>query len=384
MNNKKFSKNMVNNFLNQKKYIFIIIFSILIYVYIRDGIVNVPVEDLDIPAGIGIHVIPKGKNSVEYQIPISFYNYGEDMKISTLTHTGTAGTIAETRERRQVFSNKKLILGIERIIILSEEFSEFGIDHIIHTMFRNPLINDTGLVAVCKGDPKEILSFQVPDYPSSSDYITAMLESSTKFNFFSDNYKFMDLYVRVDSEGRSLVLPYVELKGEQLQITGLALFKKDKMVNKIDLAESKTLNMLRENKVKGVLKLQENSKEYLTYYATTKRKVRCEKKGDKYTFFIDLSLNGDIAENHLYHDIRENDKTMKKFESEMNEYVQRISNNFIEKMQNDYKVDCLELGRVAAAKYGRHKEIDWDEIVSNADIEVKVNVSVDKMGRGDY
>ncbi|WBW98347.1 Ger(x)C family spore germination protein [Oceanirhabdus sp. W0125-5] len=384
MSKKKLENNMVSNFINNKKYIFVIIFTIMIYVYIRDGIVNVPVEDLDIPAGIGIHVIPKGENSVEYQIPISFYNYGEDMRISTLTHTGTAGTIAETRERRQVFSNKKLILGVERIVILSEAFSEFGIHHIIHTMFRNPLINDTGLLAVCKGNPEDVLSFQVPDYPSSSDYITSMIESSTKFNFFSDNYKFMDLYVRVDSEGRSLVLPYVELKGDKLRITGMALFKKDKMVNKISLSESKTMNMLRENKVKGVLKLQQNSKEYLTYYATTKRKVRCEKNDDKYTFFIELSLNGDIAENHLYLDIRENEETMKKFEKEMSEYAERLSYNFIDKMQTYYKVDCLELGRVAAAKYGRHKGIDWDKEVSNADIKVKVSVKVDKMGRGDY
>jgi len=384
MNKKYIANSMISNFLNKKKYMIIIIFTILIYAYIRDGIESVPVENLDIPAGIGVHVIPKGENSVEYKLPISFYNYGEDMKISTLTHTGTAGTIAETRERRQVFSNKKLILGMERIVILSEAFSDFGIEHIIHTMFRNPLINDTGLVAVCKGDPTEILSFQVPDYPSSADYITTMLESATKFNFFSDNYKFMDLYVRVESEGRSLVLPYVELKGEKLQITGMALFKKDKMVNKLSLSESKTLNMLRENKVNGVLKLQENSKEYLTYYATTKRKVRCEKKDDKYTFFIDLYLNGDIAENHLYDDIRENDETMKKFEKEMSAYVERISKNFIEKMQHDYKVDCLELGRVAVAKYGRHKGIDWDQVVSNADIKLKVNVKVDKMGRGDY
>lgn len=331
-----------------------------------------------------MHIIPKGKNSVEYKIPISFYNYGENMKISTLTHTGTAGTIAETRENRQVFSNKRLILGIERMVILSEDFSKFGIHHIIHTMFGNPLINDTGLVSVCKGKPEDILSFQVEGYPSSADYITSMLESSTKFNFFSDNYKFMDLYVRTESEGRSLVLPYVELKGDKLQMTGMALFKKDKMVKKLDLAESKTLNMLRENKVKGVLKLQEDSKKYLTYYAKTKRKVRCEKKEDKYTFFIDLSLNGDIVENHLYNDIRENEETMKKFEKEMSEYVERISNNFIEEMQNNYKVDCLELGRVAAAKYGRHKDIDWDEIASNADIKVNIKVKVDKMGRGDY
>jgi hypothetical protein len=51
-------------------------------------------------------------------------------------------------------------------------------------------------------------------------------------------------------------------------------------------------------------------------------------------------------------------------------------------MQNDYKVDLINLGQYGAAKFGRHKEKDWNETVSNADIEVKVKV--DKFGRGDY
>jgi hypothetical protein len=40
-------------------------------------------------------------------------------------------------------------------------------------------------------------------------------------------------------------------------------------------------------------------------------------------------------------------------------------------MQNDYKLDCLALGRVAAAKYGRHTGTDWNKAVSEAEIVVK-------------
>ena len=53
-------------------------------------------------------------------------------------------------------------------------------------------------------------------------------------------------------------------------------------------------------------------------------------------------------------------------------------------MKNEYKVDCLQLGWVAAAKYGRDTGVDWDEVVSNSDIKVNVKVNVDKVGRGQY
>lgn len=53
-------------------------------------------------------------------------------------------------------------------------------------------------------------------------------------------------------------------------------------------------------------------------------------------------------------------------------------------MQNEYKIDCLELGREAAAKYGRGENIDWDEVVCNSKIQVNVNVKLTGIGRGDY
>ncbi len=53
-------------------------------------------------------------------------------------------------------------------------------------------------------------------------------------------------------------------------------------------------------------------------------------------------------------------------------------------MKYEYKIDCLELGRVAAAKYGREKNNNWDDIVCNSEIKVNVMAKIDRMGRGDY
>jgi len=61
--------------------------------------------------------------------------------------------------------------------------------------------------------------------------------------------------------------------------------------------------------------------------------------------------------------------------------------DFIEKMQSEYKIDAIELGKIAAATFGRHSGTNWNEVICNSDltnINVKVKVKVDTMGRGDY
>ena len=79
-----------------------------------------------------------------------------------------------------------------------------------------------------------------------------------------------------------------------------------------------------------------------------------------------------------------NPKTVEKYTHELEEETKKRCNEFIYKMQNEYKVDCLELGRDAAATFGRNPETDWDNIVCNADIIVNVKVKVDNLGRGQF
>lgn len=376
--------NFVSRLITQKKYIIIFVVSIIAYSYFRMGITFLAVEELDIPSGLGIDLIRKGVKDVEYSTPISFYNYGGKEGISKIMGTGVGSSIAETRETRQLLGNKKMILGLERILILSEAYSRFGIKTEREVMFKNPLINDTAFLAVCKGKAENILNYDIGLYPTAADFIDGMLKRSVEYNFFSGKYEIIDMFRIVGAEGRNFVLPYIEIKEDVLKITGMALFKDEKMVRKIGIDRARAMNLLRENNVRGMLVLQKNSKEYIAYYATTKRKVRCEKKDNKYNFVIDIALNGEIVENNLFQDIHKSSGTMRKFQNQMSENVEKISYDFINEMQSVYKIDCLELGKVAVAKYGRHTGVDWNEIVSNSDIKVNVEVKVDKMGRGEY
>jgi Ger(x)C family germination protein len=359
----------------------ILIFSL--FIFTGGEVQKESAEDLSIPAGIGLDIEKAGSDTILYKVSISSYIFQEKKTMSKVT-SGSQISLGQTRQNRQLKMDKKFLIGLEKVDIISEEQAKDGIRNILDILFNNPSANDTALIAVCRGDAKDILEYSIQGYPSSSDYIEGMIKSSKSFNFFTDNYKTIDVFVRLDAEGRNFTLPYLVMTDEGPKIDGLALFKDDKMIGKIGIQEAKVLNMLSLGSGRGVITIQKNSKEYIDYYAKSKRKVKCTRENGEYNFDIGLKLKGEVIANELDQKVSEDEEERSKLEKEMAEKVEDSCNKFLKIMQEDYKADFLELGRVAAAKYGRDTGIDWNEAVANSNIRVKAEVKIEKQGRGDY
>lgn len=370
---------------NSKGKLIIYLTILIIFIYSIIGPKGELVENLEIPIGIGYDLEGKTEKEVSYGVPISIYIF-EEPGISSTVLSGTGTSIGETRETRQIKSSKKFLLGLERILILSERASAYGIRPVLDILVNNPEINDRAPVAVCKGKAEDILKRPVKGFANSAEYLEGLVDSSSQFNFFPKRqFTLLDMIVRVDAEGRNVVLPYIEIKGENIEITGLALFNGDKMVAKTNLEEARIINLLKFNDVTGILTIQENSKEYINYSPKSKRKIKCSKEGEKFKFTIDLNLNGSIASNTLYKNLNSDPKVLKKFTTDMEKSVKEMCENFVNnKIKGEYKTDVLGLGRVAAAKYGRKTGTDWNKVISESIIEVNVKVKVDTEGRGSY
>lgn len=373
-----------NNFL-------ILLLVILVVAYFTTGLENQSAEEVHILAGVGMDVQENISKNMIYKVHRSIYVFHEDNTTSSEVLTGSATGFGGTRQEMHKKSNKRDITGQEKVFLISDNLAENGLKPILNFIFRNPMANNSAFFTVCKGDSLKILKYNVPGYPSSLDYIEGMIRNAKDYNFFSDNYDAMNIYVRVDAEGRNVVLPYIELKEDpstpekrELQITGTAFFNKDKMVAKLNMEDTQTMNLLRENNVKGILKIQNEPKKFTEFYATSKRKVTCSKTGDKYNFIINLELKGDIYSNELYKNLISDATQKKRFEEDLAQNIEYRCNSFLDKMKYTYKADFLELGKVAASKYGRKTGANWNDIVQNSNIKVNVKVKVDKQGRGDY
>jgi Ger(x)C family germination protein len=366
-----------------KKSIIILILTVILYFFMKSDVPFVPIEELGLSAEGGVDIISSRSGDKEYMIPIPIYNYGTEPH-SSIVEVGAGKTIGQSREDRQLKTNKVLLFGTEGAIVISEDAAKYGMSNYIDALLENPTVNDNILTCISKGKNIDTFNHNIPGYASPADYIKGMLENLAEYNFFSSNYRIRDMYVEVISEGKNLVLPYIEIEDNKLKITGMALFKKDKMIRKLDMDDTKNMNMLRGNNVKGVLTISKNMKEYVDYYGTSKRKVTCEKVGDKYIFTINLSIKGEVFNNTLYKNLYTDPLVAKKFEKDMKEQAEKLAYDFISKMKNEYKIDCLELGNAAVAKYGRNTGTNWDEVVSRSDIRVNIDVKLTKLLRGNY
>lgn len=370
--------------MNKKKY-FIIIIGVFIYIFITLGQDRIPIEELETVIGIGYDIERKGEGTIEYSIPISVNIYKPNGVQANLIFKEQAQNLGEVIQKRQEKMSRKFVQGQERVILISEDYARYGLKTLIEDRFRNSETNDMAYMAVCKGKTDNYLKCKVKGYSSASEYIGGLIDDSDEYSFFSDNYKVIDAYVRIGAEGRELALPYIEITKEGIKVTGMAIFKKDKMVEIADGKASKMINFLKHGNAKGIMSLQKSSKAYIDFEGKTgKRKVRCYKQGDKYSFNIDLTFTGTIISNEMYADILKDTNTKEEFEKDMARSIEKQCDDFIKVMKNNYKIDCITLGREAAAKYGRQKGIDWNEVVSNADIKVNVKVNADLQGRGDY
>ena len=342
------------------------------------------VEDLGISVGVGMGIDKNGDGNIIYRVTSTANSYKQDSSVETLIGTGVGSTIGKTRENRQKKIGKEFFLGLTKVYLIEEEYAKYGIRGLIDVNFKNPIVNDDSFLVICKGRNEEYFKYTVPGYDNSAEYISDMIESSVNYNFFKDDYLFKNAILSMDAEGKNIVSPHIEIMEDGIKIIGMGVFKKDKLAVLLDMNDTKVMNMLRENKVRGILTIQDGSGKYVNFEAESKRKITCTKTGDKYTFNIDLNLEGEIINNVLYKNIAGDTKVVKKFEVDMSKQVKELCAVFLDKMKNEYKVDCLQLGWVAAAKYGRDTGVDWDEVVSNSDIIINVKVDVDKIGRGEY
>ena len=272
--------------------VLLLIFSI--FMSFSSGVGMMPIENLAIPLAIGYDIEENNSTDVSYKAYIDVYIFGDKNKTLHKIYLGKSPGIVEGRNDRQRKIDRRFTIGVEKVDVITEKYARFGIRNMIDVLFNNPLVNDTAYLVVSKTDIPSILEYKVPGYTSSADYIEGMIKNAYQYNFFPKNFKMLDVFMILDSEGRNLIFPFIEITKEGLKITGEALFKGDKMVALVDEKNMKILNILNKSNGYGILTIQKEPGKYIDYYAKAKRKVKCTKIDNKYKFSITLEFKGDI------------------------------------------------------------------------------------------
>lgn len=360
--------------------IVIILFTLIYLISFKDYQFT-PIENYNFIAGVGFD-IDTSIATDKYEVPVSVYESNRDGSVSSFLLDAKGSSTVEARIDRQLHSGKSFCLGTEKTYVFSKKISYTGISSALDGLLNNTQVPNRALFITTSNAPKDILALNVPGYPSSSDYIDGLMNSLKVHTFYTGNSSLFHSYVNNKTEGKKFVAPNIDIINNKLYLTAFSVFNNGKMIASIPISSMVTFNLLRNNKCHGLLNYTENSKNFLTFTTDSKRKVVCKKEKDKFSFDIYINASGKIVNNNYMNNLSISLDQKHALEKRIATHYEATLQSFVNNMKSYYKLDLLDLGFIAASKYGRNIISNWDKTVTTSPIKVHFKFSIDEFGIG--
>ncbi len=300
-----------------------------------------------------------------------------------------ARTVGETREKRNRFDPDFFTVSSLQAAVIGEELAKRGVfGNVIDLdlVYRDPKIKHTMYLAIVEGRADELLQVKVKDYGNLGVYLLELLRRAGKKSFIPSTTLFM-FGVNSMGPGENPVVPLIKVQGkDRVSITGVGIFKKDKLIAKARFRDTRALMLLRGLKTSGQIPfiLQKNGQvlDRGTVNVSNSRKVKVEKKGDQFHYFVTINLQGKLLEHYSEESFLKRENLLKDIEKAVESELTRDCRTFISKMQQEFGVDCIDVTDHALSKwrYEVQEIIDSEEFVKSVKIDVKVKVNLENVG----
>ncbi|WP_238357462.1 Ger(x)C family spore germination protein [Cohnella zeiphila] len=124
----------------------------------------------------------------------------------------------------------QLFFGHLRVIVVSESLARKGIQNLNDYLRRNSQLRRMAWMMVTKGKALDLMKSAPELERVPTLYLMSTMDSAVRMGKFPTNYVGM-YWSRASKKGQEGFLPYVEMKKEQnIELKGMAYFKKDRMV----------------------------------------------------------------------------------------------------------------------------------------------------------
>jgi spore germination protein KC len=343
------------------------------------------IEDLAIVAGAAID-----KEDDKYVLTAEIANVkgGRDAKPESKIVSGKGDTIFDAIRNTIKISGKPLYWSHTDIFIISKEIAREGVVQAIDLLTRDPEIRmSANLLISNEKTAKALLEPKSTTTVIHSTEINRMLISQKLLSKapVTTIYEFVDALA--DKE-RSVVLPVIgigsNLGENATELSGTAVFKKDRMVGFLDGEDTKYFLFVI-NKVRGGLLIQkEKVKDSQVnvaleiYEDKTKTNIKPVYSNGKLTVNLDVYVNTAAAEiggmvNYI------NEPGRSKLKRDTEESLKHNIERVIKKVQNDYDSDIFQFGRIIKDQMPdvwRAMEKDWEKIYKDLDVNVNTHIKI--------
>jgi len=161
------------------------------------------------------------------------------------------GTRAKVNRR----AAEKIMNGQMRGVLFGSEIAEDGIGHYIDTLLKNPSVSGAVIMTVVEGETRPLLEYQYPDIDDIGEHVYKLLDQNIESEqvVSSSLHKIAHDYY---SAGIDIAMPIIKRDEELIEVSGIALFRKDKMIGKIPVEDSFYVKLSRDDYNAGTLEIK--------------------------------------------------------------------------------------------------------------------------------
>ena len=313
---------------------------------------------------------------------------GEGGNKSYLNVKETGDSVFEIVRGVATNSSRTPYYGHTKVIVISSDIAES--DKMAETLdyfIRNPVMRRSTILAISRGKATDILDVKPKIENAPAMYIKSISENNYKNAEILPKVRLGDVHEYLLSN-KSFVITMIERNKEKLDLSGVAIMhgKTNTMVGTLNRDETVALNYVTNEIDGGFIKTFHEEKPILydIYNFHSDVEVQASDKNN-ISFTIKIRTEGGLAETFLSQDYL-NEETFTAFEEAIKKEILQKSTEAVEKAQNEYKVDYLNLGEyLRQNNYKLWNEVkdDWDSgenYFSSAKIDFDVQVRVRTTG----
>lgn len=298
----------------------------------------------------------------------------------------TSATSKEGRINLSKQTELILVSGQMRNTLFGINLAKEGVWEYIDALLRDPSVSPQIKITVVNGSAYQLLSKDYSQHSRTGQYIERMLDKESQ----SQTVPKMDLF-RFSrdywDDGIDSVAPMIKDAGNHVEIDGIALFRGDRYITKVETDQALIFAFLRGPFKRGELsidltKVGRSNERMMLSSISSERKIKVTSKNDNNEFHIDLRIkvSGTILE--YIGTINLNSENGRvEAERLIAEYIKNQLDDMIAMLQEN-NVDSIGIGKHVRAtlNYQQWKSMDWHEVFPNIKVNTDVKISIKDIG----
>ncbi|HZH61585.1 MAG TPA: Ger(x)C family spore germination protein [Metabacillus sp.] len=297
----------------------------------------------------------------------------------------TGKTIFDAMSQLQEKVSRRIFWGHNRVIIIGDKLAEEGIQEHIDFFARYPSPRLRAFLFVSDGKAIDALKI-IPDLEKSSAEVAKEL---AKFKV-GMSVTVTDLLQMLSGEAGAAALPWIEVDEDEpvgkgvLRVNGTAVFKKDKMVGRIDDSVTRGVLWLKDEIELASVTVEPKGADGQISFNLLRSRTELIPKIDngKWKMIVKIVTEDDAVENETKLNLM-NPKIAKQLEKQLEQDIDERIRMTLEQVQKEMEADIFGFAEVFHRQYpdqwSKVKD-HWEEKFPEIEVEMKTKAYIRRPG----